>query len=422
MEGIECGDWKEMSENEILKFALENGMVDIPHVRKLMEKKKREEQLAKHTHKIWQGKDGKWRTYAVENGKRKMLKRNTQKEIEDCVLAGIREKEDNPTIRDVFTEWNDTRLAMRKIAESSHYRYLMDFRRYYGEFGERKIKTVQPDEIEDFLDRQILEQNLSKKAFSGLLIITKGTLKRAKKKRYINFPVTELFQDMDITDAEFKDNRKDDFLEVFDEDETERIKEYLVRNFDTKNAGLLLLFVTGIRIGELVALKPEDIGENSVRICATETSYRDSEGKMVYEIKERAKTRAGERTVYVPDNCKDLLLAIKALNPDCEYVFSDAQGNRLKTYQIRKRLRKVCNKLGIQKKSPHKIRKTYATILLDSGADKNMVTAQMGHTDIGTTENFYHKDRKTAAEKVMALNAINEICAKAPKRYSEHTF
>ena len=48
----------------------------------------------------------------------------------------------------------------------------------------------------------------------------------------------------------------------------------------------------------------------------------------------------------------------------------------------------------------HKIRKTYGTMLIDSGADDSTVMEQMGHSDITTTRKFYYFSNKSQAEKI----------------------
>ena len=47
-------------DNELLKYAVENGMIDISYVQEQIEMNKRNELLKKHPYKIWEGKDGKW--------------------------------------------------------------------------------------------------------------------------------------------------------------------------------------------------------------------------------------------------------------------------------------------------------------------------------------------------------------------------
>ncbi len=76
------------------------------------------------------------------------------------------------------------------------------------------------------------------------------------------------------------------------------------------------------------------------------------------------------------------------------------------------RLKRVCKKLNIYHKSPHKIRKTYGTILLDNHIDNKLIMGQMGHTDIVCTENHYHRNRKSIDQKSQIISSIPDFMAK----------
>ena len=70
--------------DEALKFAVENGIIDLSYIQAKYEMNKREEILKKHKWAISQGKDGYWRTYLPDEEKgRKMIKRKSQKDIEN---------------------------------------------------------------------------------------------------------------------------------------------------------------------------------------------------------------------------------------------------------------------------------------------------------------------------------------------------
>ena len=76
--------------------------------------------------------------------------------------------------------------------------------------------------------------------------------------------------------------------------------KYLEKNLDAKNIGILLMFATGIRVGELVALKHDVFDGNTIKIRRTETRYLGEDKKYVYDIKEFPKSEAGVRTVIIP--------------------------------------------------------------------------------------------------------------------------
>ena len=56
----------------------------------------------------------------------------------------------------------------------------------------------------------------------------------------------------------------------------------------------------------------------------------------------------------------------------------------------------ACDAVGIPRRSPHKIRKTYASILLDNNVAPKLIIETMGHTDISTTNGSYARRKKTA--------------------------
>lgn len=213
---------------------------------------------------------------------------------------------------------------------------------------------------------------------------------------------------MDISRKAFQKIIKEDNEEVFNDEETDKITAYIMENPDIKNLGVLLMFCTGIRVGELAALKWSDFDENVIRIRRTETTYKTETGEVICEVKDYPKTPAGVRTVIIPDKYQFIIKRLHILSGFSEYVFQNRNG-RIKADAIRKRLYLICNKTGVRKKSPHKIRKTYASILLDNGLDRNLVESVLGHTSIGTTEKYYHRNRKSTDKKSLIINAIPEF-------------
>ncbi len=391
-----------------MQYALDHGMIDLLDVQNQVKMNKREEILSKHPYKIWIGKDGKCRTYLPdEELGRRLVKRSDEKSVEDEIIRYYKEKEENPALKDVFSAWNDRRLELKKISESTHLRNRQIFNRHYKDFGKRKIKTVEPEEIGEFLEEQIPKYNLTSKAFSNLKTVTRGFLKFAKRKKLIKYNVEEIFQELDTTDADFRKTIKEDYEEVFDENEMPEVMEYLEKNLDLNNMIIMLMFVTGIRIGEAVALKPGDFEGCTVKIRRTETRFEQG-GKYVYPVKEYPKSPAGVRTVIIPNEYEWLSCKIQSLNPEGEYVFMK-KGERIRTPAVRMRLKRICDKLEIYRKSPHKIRKTYGTILLDNHIDSQLIIGQMGHTNILCTENHYHRNRKSIERKSAIISAIPEF-------------
>lgn len=398
------------TQNELLKYAIESGILDIALVQEQVDMQKRKELLAKHKYEIWKGNDGYWRTYLPDAEKgRKLIKKKEQKGVEDEVIYFIRQEEENPTVEDIFCEWNDRRLQLKKISAATHQRNRNFYQRHFKEMGKRRIKSISEDEWEDFLEEQIPKYDLTAKAFSGLKGITKGFLKRAKKRKLITFNVEEMFSELDTSETDFKRTIKEDYQEVFNEQETDTMIKYLVNHLDLSNMAILLMFVTGMRIGEVVCLKHDDFSENTINVRRTETRYKtEFDTSYHIEVKDFPKTRAGARTIVVPKTYEWLLSKIRITNPFGEYVFADGD-KRITAQVVRMRQCRLCDKLNIYHKSPHKIRKTYGSILLDNNVDEKFVLSQMGHTDVRCTENHYHRNRRTINEKSEILSRIPDF-------------
>mgnify|MGYP002701803426 CR=1 FL=1 len=392
-----------------MKFAIDNDMIDMSFVQEQIEMKKREEILKKHPYKIWKGKDGNWYTYLPNKEKGRVLKKKTiKKDLEDDIIEYWEDELEDPTITDVFEEWNNRRLELKKISEATHLRNCQVFNRHYEEFGKYRIKSIDENQIVEFLEEQIAYHNLTAKAFSNLKTITRGFLKRAKKRKLVMFNVEEIFNDIDISEIKFKKVIKEDYEEVFNEEEMPIIIDYLKNNPDLTNLGIMLMFVTGIRVGEVVGLKHDDFEGNTFKIRRTETRFKNENGEYVRLIKEFPKSQAGVRTAIIPKDYEWLTKSLRLQNPFDEYIFVK-DGSRISTQAVRARLWRICKKLGIYNKSPHKIRKTYGSILLDNHIDNRLIIEQMGHTDILCTEEHYHRNRKSIDVKAQLISSIPEF-------------
>lgn len=403
----------DISNAELLKYAVENGMIDTALLQEKIEMQKMEHYLQMHPYSYWEDKNHVWHTYLPDEEKGRIpKKRNSEKAIKELIVEYWKEQEDNPTLEEVFNEYNDRRLELKKISPATHIREKQDFDRFYKCWKDRRIKCIREEEISDFLEEQIAKNNLTAKAYSNLKGITRRMLKRARKRKLVSFLIEDVFNEMDMSEVDFKKTVKEDYEEVFTEEDYPIMMYYLESHVDIWNLGIIMMFITGIRVGELVALRFEDFSEHqnfvSFKVRRTETHYKNNDGEWVYGLKETPKTEAGIRDVVIPMQYSWVYEELKKINPDSEFVFA-RNGKRMTTNTIRRRMERVCQKLHIYPKSPHKARKTYGSILIDSGLDNRIIIGQMGHTDISCTETHYHRNRKTMETKAGIISNIREF-------------
>ncbi len=397
-----------VSDYALFKYAVLHDKIDLLRVRQEYDMSVRKEYLQKHPYTVYQGEDGMWYTYLPDKDKgRVKKKRKTKEELEKVIIDHWKAQAENPTIEEVFTEWEDWRIELKKIEFGTRDREENYFKKHYAVFGKRRIKDLEPDEFVDFLERQVPEHNLTAKAFSNLKSITRGFLRRAKRRGFISWNVDMMLSEVDVSDRDFKKVIREDREEVFDEEELRTIVSYLKAHPDERNLALLLVFVTGIRIGEAVSLSPSDLRDGYIYIHRTESCHR-VKGRSVYRVKNLPKTAASVRNVVIPREYEWLLKKLKLLNPFGEWVFMDGD-ERMIERRLEDRLRAINKKLNILHKSPHKARKTYISILLDNHIDERMVRDQVGHVDIRVSEDNYHRNRKSVEKKQAILSKIAEL-------------
>lgn len=399
----------DIPKSEILQYAIDNDMIDSVFIQEQIKMQRNEELLSKHPYKIWEGKDGKWYSYFPDKEKGRVLKkRNTEELIKDEIIAYWKKQESNPTISDIYSEWINGKVQREEITKATRDRYNRQYEQCFLDFGKHKIKSISEYDIEEFVLDTIYNCKLTQKGFSNLRTLILGIFKLARRKRLVSFSISELMNDMDISKKLFRRNVKSDDEQVFTTDELPKVLGYLKENPDIVNLGIFLLFKTGLRIGELAALKKTDITQNIIHISKTEIHYNDGAGNVIYEVRDSPKTEAGIRDVVVSDSGLRILNRIRLLNPFGEYLF-ERRGKRIRTYVFRERLRNICRKLDITMKSPHKIRKTYGSILIDNNVQESLVINQMGHTDIKTTKKHYYRNRMNYTEKKNIINHVADL-------------
>lgn len=404
-----------MNDNDLLKYAVEHGMIDLTCMQNQIEMNKRNEWLSKHPYKIWEDQNGIWHTYLPDENKGRVpRKRTTKKALEDVIIKYWK-KESEVTIKDGFYAWLDRNLSYGFIQKNSYQRYVRDFQRFFEDerkFYKKSLLSLEPNTLCEFILESISKYNLTSKGYGNLRTIVNGIFKYAKSQKWIDWSISQTMKDLDIPKKAFRQRVIEDNEEVFDDDEILLISQYITDNPDVKNLGILLLFCTGLRIGELVALKWSDVTDfSSIKIRRTETFYNDetNKNKIIYEIKDFPKTEAGVRTAVVPKQFQPILKRLYLLTGKHEFIFTNLKGERMKALTIRKRLYRICDEVGIKRRSPNKMRKTYASILLDNKIDVNLVESMMGHTQITTTEMHYHRNRKSELKKQEILSQIPEF-------------
>lgn len=350
---------------------------------------------------IWQGKDGRWYT-KIPNGQGgyKLLSRKTEADIRIYLEKFWRD----PTVEVLFYLQLERKKEISGVTDSTIIRNTVDFNKFFTAIRTRLISAMDEWAWIDFLEHVASCYEISRKRYNEVKGITRGILKYCLRHRYINFDIEQMMQKVEVSKRAFKSTYKDDLDDVYPEADMRTLLTYLENHIDGYSLAIGTLYYAGLRLGECCALERSDFHDGYISITKTEQRVRVEYGLYRYEIIPRTKTDAGTRNVVLPDSASWIVDAIGTQHS--KYAFLTEDGRRIDGQRVRRKLKKICDAIGIPYRSPHKLRKTYASILLDSGADMKFIEKQMGHTAIETTQMFYYRDRKDLEQKKSVLNAM----------------
>jgi len=355
--------------------------------------------LSKHNHKIWQTSDGKFCTYVYENGKRRLIRKKYRADLDKFLVEREREKAGLPTFEDMFNAWITRKIEYREIKDGTKDRYINEYGKHLKDvIGSCYIEDITEEMLDDLCRDTIKDEKMTSKAYSNMRTIIIGTMKYAKRNKFTEIDITQFFHNLDISRKCFSKSEKK--LQIFEDYEVKRISEYINENKTVGRLGILLCFQTGLREGELCGIKYEDIKDRYIHICRQEIKYKAKEkGKLIHEIVDYTKTEAGERDVILTPNAIRTIEEIRKLNPNGEYLMQNPDGSKLQTNSFNGFLYRMCDELKIPRRSMHKIRKTYATALIDADVEDSITMNQLGHSDIGTTRKYYYFSTRSIDKK-----------------------
>lgn len=164
----------------------------------------------------------------------------------------------------------------------------------------------------------------------------------------------------------------------------EEMDEFL-ESFDEKNAAyysFLLLYWTGIRLGELLALTLGDIDFDNKSLSITK-SYQKIQGK---EIITKPKTEGSIRTIFLPD------FVVVEMQEYVNHLYGMTKKDRLFPISkggLEKIIKKGAEKAGIEKIRVHDLRHSHASLLISNNVDIATISNRLGHDKIKTTLDTY---------------------------------
>ncbi|GAA0496781.1 tyrosine-type recombinase/integrase [Salinibacillus aidingensis] len=355
----------------------------------------------------------KW-TFVIDNGvhpetgKRRQKSKgnfNTKQEAQMAAIAfleGDQVEEDETTFKDFTEEWL-THYIHRNAPKPG----TLDNRRYSIKklmpyFAYLKLKDITDSMYQEALD-DLKRKNLSRSTLEGIHTTGKMIFKYAMRKKLITENPT-------IYASIQKDEQK-----VIEDDEEELPnyfeKEELLLFLDTiKEKGLYMdeaIFTTfsftGMRIGELVALKWKDIDFENCTIRITKTYYNKKNNTLKYKLvppktlKSRRKITVDESVIITLKKHKEeqdkLISHLGDSYTDMGFIFANFRkypGYPVLKKFVKNRMERLLKKAELNVNlTPHSLRHTHTSLLAQAGVDLEEIMDRLGHHDDDVTRKVY---------------------------------
>ena len=197
-------------------------------------------------------------------------------------------------------------------------------------------------------------------------------------------------------DIKFPTNAEKPEFQVLTVGEQKRLMSFLKSHFSFRNLGLYICLCTGMRIGEICALKWSDISIRSKTICIRRTIERvyviDGGRKYTKLIIGTPKTASSIRDIPVSGDLFKVLKSLIGLVNDAGFVLTNTE-KPLEPRIYRHYYKRFMSKLNMPAMKFHGLRHTFATRCIESNCDYKTVSSILGHSNVSTTLNLYvHPD------------------------------
>lgn len=285
----------------------------------------------------------------------------------------------NKTIREIAVAWKEYKRPYVKQSTMAAYVLILENHiiPYFGDSDSLHEKEVQAFVL------QKLGSGLSTKSVKDILIVLKMVMKFGVKNEWMSY------YEWDIKYPTSSVNKE---LEVLSVANHRTILNYIQTHFTFTGLGIYISLSTGLRIGEICALKWSDINVTDGTITVSRTIERiyiiEGEEKHTELVINSPKTKNSCREIPMS---KELLAMVKPLkkviNDDFYVLTNDERPTEPRTY--RNYYNKLMSKLGIPKLKYHGLRHSFATRCIEAGCDYKTVSVLLGHSNISTTLNLY---------------------------------
>lgn len=333
--------------------------------------------------------------YTKPNGKRGTVYGTTRAEAREKLTKKLAEiqtntytEKTNTTLIEIIENIVEDRHNSNKTRDSAYKTNLDSIKRIkQNDIATTEIQKITVDDLKDYFNS--LTSKYSNSVIKKNYGLINSAFRRAVIKGYIIRNPFDNREELQMPKSKKQDKKIRAFSVTEQSELMEALKQY--DNITYKNIILLALY-SGMRSGEILALKLSDIDLKNEVIHIQRTTTRDIKGNVV--IGENTKTINSFRDIKITPIIEKVIkdsIKIFHLNKN-NLVYCTKEGKLITNGMINSAFKRLCEKHKINKGFDvnfHMLRHTYATRCIESGMQAKVLQKKLGHHDISITLNTY---------------------------------
>lgn len=413
--------------SKLFAFYLNNGIIDLDSLAENSKEESMNNILGKvHKYKIYVHSDGRYVTYVPDPTKkdgRRQIRKKTIDELNEFLLefytTEVKAKE--KTFDELYKEWVDYKKSFcavknvhKGISPSTIRRYQRDFDNYLkdSKLSGMPISAVTAVKLETILGDIVESNNMIESCASNVVGYIRQTFAYARRSGLLKEnPCEYMDRKLVLSKCSLKP-KKDDSDRVLTIAEMNSLRQS-VREHEKKypdympNYAIELAMMTGMRVGEIAALRWMSIDDGYIHIDESEhrLDYEDKPSELIIGEPKNQK----HRMVPLTDDMRNLFLRIRSLGHEHPegFVFVRETGERCTGHDIGCAIDRRASEAMIKKTSIHGIRRTVSSILRTK-LPARTVANMLGHLE-STNERHYNYDFYEDGAKIEALSSISQM-------------
>lgn len=293
-------------------------------------------------------------------------------------------------------------LQTKESTRNKYHNILCDY--ILPEYGERTLDSITYDFIESHCNFLLTSggkkgHGLSAKTVTDVLSVIRNILKFAIRKG--------MYVPCDGSSIQVK--RKDKSIRGLSRTEQEQLCKHLLAEPEPCNVGILICLFTGLRVGEICALRWEDVSFSDQTIHVHHTLQRvqnkSDNGPKTRIVVTTPKSACSIRTIPIPDELNEVLITYK--KSSVGYLLTNDEHKFVEPRTMQNWFKKALKLSGIEYANFHATRHTFATRCIELGFDVKSLSEILGHATVNITMNRYvHPTLELKKENMKKLSSL----------------